>query len=169
MNRTRRSFLATGRFVAVLAFVAALPACSDDRDWDDLSMPQLIWAQQQGSWEQPSSLCMHVRVVDAEWNAWRDDWCEEGDGEVSPLGATTPAARDAIRRGFLFLKLTEPRGRSAVPCPTSFRHHFIIEEPIPMLEEPTTSTDWEVCGGTLDEIADLEEPFASIARAFLER
>jgi hypothetical protein len=167
MNRGRRAVLALG--VGVLALSAALPACSDDRDWDGLKLPLLMWTQEEGSWEQPASHCMHTRVVDAEWNAWQDEWCGEGDGEVSPAGALSPAARETLRQGFESLKTAEPHGRFAVICSTKFLYRFSLSEPIPMLEEPTTSTIWETCGETLDDIANLEEPFATIAKAFLDR
>lgn len=154
---------------AVLAFSAVLPACSDNRDWDDLALPLLTWQQEEGSWDQPASHCVHLRVVDAEWNAWQDEWCEEPDGEVIPIGALSPAAREALRQGFGALKTAEPNGRFAVICSTKFRQRFGMEEPFPMLEEPTTSTIWETCGETLDDIANLEEPFATMAKAFRDR
>lgn len=169
MNRDKRGVMALGRFVAVLAFFAILPACSEDNDWKDLQLPLLMWTQEEGSWEQPSSHCRHTRVVDGEWNAWQDEWCEKSDGELIPLGATSPAAREAIRRGFAALKAAEPYGRLLGTCPTNRRHEFVMEEPIPMLEQPTSWFGWAVCAGDRDDLTGLTEPFATIAKAFLNR
>jgi hypothetical protein len=164
-NRVR----AIGRVAAVFALAVTLPACSENNDWDDLSLPLLMWTQEEGSWQQPSSHCVYTHLADAEWSAWQDDWCETPDGEVSPLGGMSPAARTAIQRGFEDLKRAEPQGRSTAPCQTNRRHTFILHEPVPMLEEPTTWTAWEICAGARDDLANVEEPFATIAKAFLDR
>ena len=79
------------------------------------------------------------------------------------------AARTAIQHGFADLKQAEPHGRLTGPCPTDRRHQFIMQEPVPMLEEPTTWTAWEICAGARDDLANVEEPFATIATAFLDR
>jgi hypothetical protein len=75
----------------------------------------------------------------------------------------SPEAHRTITQGFEALARAEPEGRAYPKCATGQYHRFEV------WVASDASTTWVTCAGPKDDLAGLAEPFATIAKAFLER
>jgi hypothetical protein len=146
---------ALGRRVAGVVLLSTLAACGGS-GWDDLSKPAYFWSQH-------ASVCLYHRAVDAERNAWEGEVCEAPGYSPRPLGAVSPEAYRTITQGFEALARAEPDGRAYPECATGRYHRFQA------WVASDAETTWITCAGPKDDLAGLEEPFVTIAKAFLER
>src|SRR5678815_936185 len=147
--------------VVALSTILALclTACGEPpKHWADLRHPLYVWTQAVGP------VCAHHLMVDSERNVWEAALQCDADDRVAPAGGMTAATYDAVVQAFDDLWAAEPGGgSSASDCaPPAVPQIFVHRE------TPNTSIGWLTCG-VPDDATSLQEPFATIARGFIER
>jgi hypothetical protein len=149
-NHTVASFL-TACLIMALATTMTI-SCGEKKDLRDLHEP-LLW------WERSTGLCSAFVVIDGNRDVWTDSGCEE-PYDFKKSGATSRETQDSINAKFDALPMDTMASLSKCG---GLLHTF-------GRRRESRPASWSLCGSSAsaNQLAGLQEPFLSLAVAFVE-